>query len=51
MQNLSGTWYEFILGATTKLSDHSTGYINAEKLFGGEVSSNWQVNAGCRWSF
>ncbi|WP_169717608.1 hypothetical protein SPSIL_001180 [Sporomusa silvacetica DSM 10669] len=50
-QDLSGTWYEFILGASAKLSDHSNGYINVEKLFGGDVSSNWQVNAGCRWSF
>ncbi|TWH46758.1 outer membrane autotransporter protein [Sporomusa sp. KB1] len=50
-QYLSGTWYEFILGATAKLSDHSNGYINVEKLFGGDISSNWQLNAGCRWSF
>ena len=50
-QNMSGTWYEFILGTTAKLSDHSNGYVNVEKLFGNDIHSNWQVNAGCRWSF
>ncbi|WP_245867350.1 autotransporter outer membrane beta-barrel domain-containing protein [Sporomusa silvacetica] len=50
-QDMGGTWYEFILGMTAKLSDHSNGYFNVEKLFGGDVRSNWQVNAGCRWSF
>lgn len=50
-QDQSGTWYEFILGANAKLSNHSNAYINMEKLFGEYVSSNWQLNAGCRWSF
>ena len=50
-QDMSGTWYEFILGTTEKLSDHSNGYVNVEKLFGKDVSSNWQLNAGCRFSF
>jgi len=50
-QDMSGTWYEYILGMNVKLSDHSNGYFNVEKLFGGYVHSNWQLNAGCRWSF
>ncbi|MBP2637092.1 MAG: prn 1 [Firmicutes bacterium] len=50
-QDMGGTWCEFILGASGKLSKHSTGYVNLEKLFGGDVSSGWQFNAGCRWSF
>ncbi|MBP2637052.1 MAG: prn 4 [Firmicutes bacterium] len=50
-QDMGGTWYEFILGASGKLSKHSTGYVNVEKLFGGDVSSDWQFNVGCRWSF
>lgn len=50
-EDLSGTWGEFILGIDAKLSDRSTGYINVEKLFGGDVSSNWQFNAGCRLAF
>jgi len=50
-QDMGGTWYEFILGASDKLSNHSTGYVNVEKLFGGYVGSDWQFNAGCRWNF
>jgi outer membrane autotransporter protein len=50
-RDMGGSWYEFILGSTAKLSDHSDGYFNVEKLFGGHVGSNWQVNAGCRFNF
>ncbi|MCE5286825.1 MAG: autotransporter outer membrane beta-barrel domain-containing protein, partial [Pelosinus sp.] len=50
-QDMSGRWYEFILGLNTKMGQHSSGYLNVEKLFGGDMHSNWQLNAGCRWSF
>ena len=50
-QDQSGSWGEFILGVDAKLSDHSTGYANVEKLFGKDVNSNWQYNAGCRFIF
>lgn len=46
-----GSWYEFIVGLSGKTGEKSQGYMNLEKLFGGKVSSNWQVNAGCRWNF
>lgn len=50
-QNMGDTWYEIILGASSKLGKNSTGYLNIEKLFGGHTSSNWQVNALCSWNF
>ena len=50
-QDMSGTWYELIVGINAKMSNHSTGYLNIEKLFGDDVHSNWQINGGCRWSF
>ncbi|WP_019878311.1 autotransporter outer membrane beta-barrel domain-containing protein [Succinispira mobilis] len=40
-----------MLGVTGKINDNSEGYLNVEKLFGGDVSSNWQINIGCRYSF
>lgn len=50
-QDMSGNWGELLLGVTGKINDNSEGYLNVEKLFGGDVSSNWQINIGCRYSF
>ncbi|MGL5270631.1 MAG: autotransporter outer membrane beta-barrel domain-containing protein [Selenomonadaceae bacterium] len=50
-ETMDGTWGEFILGVDAKLSGHSSGYMNVEKLFGGDVGSNWQYNMGCRFTF
>lgn len=50
-QNYSGTWCEAILGITGKIDDKADGYASFEKLFGGDVSGSWQVNAGLRFSF
>ncbi len=50
-ETMDGTWGEFILGIDGKLSGHSSGYMNVEKLFGGDVGSNWQYNMGCRFTF
>lgn len=50
-ETMDGTWGEFILGVDAKLSGHSSGYMNVEKLFGGDFGSNWQYNMGCRFTF
>lgn len=50
-EDMSGTWGELLLGYSTKMSDHSSSFVNVEKLFGKDVSSNWQINAGCRFGF
>ena len=50
-QRYDGTWYEVVVGTTFKLDRMVDGYASVEKLFGGDVSSSWQVNAGLRYSF
>lgn len=50
-EDMSGTWGELLLGYSTKMSDHSNSLVNVEKLFGKDVSSNWQINVGLRFGF
>lgn len=50
-QDLGGGWFEVGVGANYKLSDATNLYVDVEKTFGGEVDTNWQWNAGVRYSF
>ena len=50
-QDLGGGWFEVGVGTNYKLSDATNLYLDVEKTFGGEVDTNWQWNAGVRYSF
>ena len=50
-QDLGGGWWEVGFGANINLSKASHMYVDMEKTFGGEINTNWQWNAGVRWSF
>lgn len=50
-QDYGGTWGEFVLGVTAPIDKRWDGYASAERLFGGDVGSTWQLNAGVRLRF
>ncbi|MCD7875288.1 MAG: autotransporter outer membrane beta-barrel domain-containing protein [Acidaminococcaceae bacterium] len=50
-QEYGGTWGEFVLGVTAPIDKRWDGYASAERLFGGDVGSTWQLNAGVRLRF
>ena len=50
-QNGKDTWVGVQLGGTMKLSDRTNLYGNFEKTFGGDIKTNWRIDAGMRWSF
>lgn len=50
-QDYGGTWGEFVLGVTAPIDKRWDGYASAERLFGGDVGSTWQLNAGVRLCF
>ena len=45
------TWVGIQLGGTTKLNDRTSLYGTFEKTFGGDIKTDWRVDAGLRWSF
>ena len=45
------SWVGLQLGGTMRLSDNCNFYGNFEKTFGGNVKTDWRVDAGLRWSF
>ena len=49
--DLDGSWAVFQLGGSTKVSSNSYAYANLEKSVGGDVATEWRVDAGMRWSF
>lgn len=50
-EDLGGGWFEFGVGTNINLSDATYLYFDIEKTTGGEVDTNWQWNAGVRYSF
>ena len=49
---LSGTWLEWQIGGTAKLSEKAYFYGTFEKIFGGKSNgSDWRLDAGFRLSF
>ena len=50
-EDLGGGWFEFGIGTNINLSDGTYLYFDVEKTTGGEVDTNWQWNAGVRYSF
>ena len=49
--DLGGSWAVFQLGGSTKVSNNAYAYANLEKSVGGDVDTDWRVDAGMRWSF
>ena len=50
-QDGKDTWVGIQLGGTVKLNDRTSLYGDFEKTFGGDIKTNWRVDAGLRWSF
>lgn len=50
-EDLGGGWFEFGVGTNINLNDATYLYFDVEKTTGGEVDTNWQWNAGVRYSF
>ena len=49
--DLTGSWYEIGLGANLGIAKNSNLYFDALKTFGGDLRTDWQFNAGLRFSF
>ena len=49
--DLTGTWYEIGLGASLGIAKNSNLYFDALKTFGGNLRTDWQFNAGLRFTF
>ena len=49
--DLTGTWYEIGLGANLGIAKNSNLYFDALKTFNGNLRTDWQFNAGLRFSF
>jgi len=49
--DLTGTWYEIGLGANLGIAKNSNLYFDALKTFGGDLRTEWQFNAGLRFTF
>ena len=50
-QNGKDTWVGIQLGGTAKLNDRTSLYGTFEKTFGGDIKTDWRIDAGLRWSF
>ncbi len=49
--DLTGTWYEIGLGANLGIAKNSNLYFDALKTFNGSLRTDWQINAGLRFTF
>ena len=49
--NLKGTWLNISLGGTYTLSENRYIYGTVEKDFGGDIQTDWRINAGMRLRF
>ena len=45
------TWVGIQFGGTMKLNDRTSLYGDFEKTFGGDIKTDWRIDAGLRWSF
>ncbi|WP_293663339.1 autotransporter outer membrane beta-barrel domain-containing protein [uncultured Phascolarctobacterium sp.] len=48
---MNGTWWELGLGANLGIAKNSNLYFDALKTFGGDLRTEWQFNAGLRFTF
>ena len=50
-QNFRDTWVGLQIGGTAKLSDKCNFYGNIEKTFGGDIKTDYRIDAGFRFEF
>ena len=50
-QEFKDTWIGAQIGGTLKLSDKCSVYGDFEKTIGGDIKTDWRVDAGIRWGF
>ena len=48
---LDGTWCEYGLGTTINFTENASGFVDVSRADGGEVETNWRVNAGLKYLF
>ena len=51
VQVLTGSWYEIGLGANLGIAKNSNLYFDALKTLNSTVRTDWQFNAGLRFTF
>ncbi|WP_306563278.1 autotransporter outer membrane beta-barrel domain-containing protein [Phascolarctobacterium faecium] len=49
--DLTGSWYEIGLGANLGIAKNSNLYFDALKTLNSTVRTDWQFNAGLRFTF
>jgi outer membrane autotransporter protein len=47
----SGSWWNAGIGATINVNKNTHMYLDIEKNFGGEVTTNWIGQLGCQWTW
>lgn len=50
-ESIGGTGFEYGLGVNHKFNSDSSMYLDVERVIGGDVTKNWGVNVGFRYSF
>lgn len=50
-QDFKDSWLTFMLGGTSQLNNSLYAYGNFEKSIGGDIKTDWRIDAGLRWSF
>ncbi|MFC2340766.1 MAG: autotransporter outer membrane beta-barrel domain-containing protein, partial [Selenomonas artemidis] len=50
-QDFKDTWVGAQIGGTVKIGEKCSLYGDFEKTFGGDVKTDWRMDAGVRWSF
>ena len=50
-ESIGGTGFEYGLGVNHKFNSDSSMYLDVERVSGGDVTKNWGVNVGFRYSF
>ncbi|MEG2764913.1 MAG: autotransporter outer membrane beta-barrel domain-containing protein [Acidaminococcaceae bacterium] len=50
-ETFNDTWFTYGLGVTLQTGPNNNIYFDLERSSGSDYRTNWQVNAGTRWSF
>ncbi|WP_196594140.1 autotransporter domain-containing protein [Pectinatus sottacetonis] len=50
-QDYNDTWLSFQLGGTVNLTNNVNFYGDFEKTTGGDIKTDWRIDAGFRWNF
>jgi outer membrane autotransporter protein len=50
-KDYGGSWWNAGIGATINVNKNTHMYLDFEKNFGGEVTTNWIGHLGCQWTW